>query len=80
MQWGGYNNPLVWGGDLLCSLDFILSFLVKETRLKAMQCITPYNPGVSNVIIPDLMKVEQAQHMMEEVEAVIISPVIITHS
>ena len=45
-----------------------------------MQCIIPYNPGVSNVQIPDLMKVEQAQHMMEEVEAVIISPVIITHS
>ena len=45
-----------------------------------MQCITPYNPRVSNVIIPDLMKVEQAQHMMEEVEAVTIRPVIVTHS
>ena len=36
--------------------------------------------GLNNIIFIDLMKVEQAQHMMEEVEAVIISPVIIKHS
>ena len=36
--------------------------------------------GLDNIIFIDLMKVEQAQHMMEEVEAVIISPVIIKHS
>ena len=35
---------------------------------------------LGNIIFIDLMKVEQAQHMMEEVEAVIISPVIIKHS